>query len=101
MLRFISEFLIFFVILAASVLPLRQVSIMVKRRFSLKKWLRAAAIVAFAVAGLGWSSRDLQEKCLAENNEGCIDAGGAGTQFVIVAGFIVVALASAYLAYRD
>lgn len=101
MLRFIIEFVVFFVIMAASTLPLKRVSTLVQRRFSFKAWLRGAGLVAFTTALLGWSSRDLQRGCLAERNDGCIDFGGAGTQFLLVGGFVAFALISAYLKYND
>ena len=101
MLRFIIEFVIFFTILIASTLPLKRVSSIVKRRFSQKKWLRAAAIVAFSTAGLGWSSRDLQRGCRAEDNQGCVDIGGVGSQVLLIGGFMTFALVSAYLMYND
>ena len=101
MLKFIVEFAIFFAIFVLSVLPLKRVSTIVRRRFNQRKWLRAAGIMAFAVAGLGWSSRSLQRDCFAQRNEGCVDAGGVGTQAVLIIGFILFALTSAYLTYRD
>lgn len=101
MVRFIIEFVVFFAIMAVSTLPLRRVSQTVRRRFNQKNWLRGAAILAFVTAVLGWSSRDLQQGCLAERNEGCIDVGGAGSQFLLVGGFVAFALVSAYMKYND
>ncbi len=101
MLRFIIEFVIFFAALMVCTLPLKRVAVIAKRRFSQKKWTRAAAIMAFATAGLGWSSRDLQQGCLAERNQGCVDVGGIGTQILLVGGFAAFALISAYMMYND
>ena len=101
MLRFVIEFVVFFAILMLSTFPLRRVARIVKRGYNHKKWIRAAAVVSLAAAGLGWSSRDLQQGCLAERNEGCIDVGGAGTQFLLVGGFVIFALISAYMVYND
>lgn len=101
MLKFIMEFLIFFAIFAVSIWPVKRASTYVQRRFNQKKWLRAAGIAAFATAGLGWSSRNLQQDCLSERNNGCVDAGGAGTQAVLVIGFVLFSLISAYMIYRD
>jgi len=101
MARFLVEFLIFFAILALSTLPAKYVASIVKRRFSVMKWMRGTAITALVVAGLGWSSRDLQAGCMAERNNGCIDFGGAGSQALVLSGFVLFALSSAYLMYRD
>lgn len=101
MFRFVIEFVLFFAFLMACTLPLQRVAVIAKRRFNQKKWIRAAAIMAFATAGLGWSSRDLQQACRAERNQGCIDVGGVGTQFLLVGGFAVFALVSAYTMYND
>ena len=81
--------------------PLARVAKLAKRRFNREKWLGAAAIVAFIVAGLGWSSRDLVTACKAERNEGCIDIGGAGSQFLFITIFVLVALGNAYMMYND
>lgn len=73
----------------------------VRRRVRPRVWFGSAIAAAFAVAALGWSSRDLTQKCLQERNGGCVDIGGAGTQFVIVVGYVLFALASAFLLVRD
>ncbi len=101
MVRFIVEFVVLFAIMGLSTLPLTRVARIVKRRHNQRRWLRAAAICAFAVALLGWSSRDLQSGCRAERNEGCIDVGGVGSQVLIVALFVIFSLASAYMMYND
>ncbi|MCH9804583.1 hypothetical protein K0U73_12385 [bacterium] len=101
MVKFIVQFVIFFVIFVLSLLPLKRVSTIISRRFNQKKWLRGAAITAFIVAGLGWSSRNLQQACRSERNDGCVDIGGVGSQVVVAGLFIIFALASAYMAYND
>ena len=101
MLRFIVELVVFFAILAVATLPHERVSKIVRRRYDRKKWMRAAGITALFCAVLGWSSRSLQQDCLAERNNGCVDAGGVGTQLVVLGGFVAFALISAYFAYRD
>ena len=101
MFTFITEFVVLFVVLALSIWPLKRAAAYAQRRFNQTKWLRAAGIMAFAVAGLGWSSRALRQECFAERNNGCVDAGGAGTQAVLVVGFIGFALVSAYMTYND
>jgi hypothetical protein len=99
--RFIIEFVIFFLVMWSCTLPLQRVAAIARRRFSQKKWIRAAAVMALIVASLGWSSRDLQQACMAEQNDGCVDPGGVGTQVVIIGGFALFALLSAYLMYND
>ncbi|MFT4988777.1 MAG: protein-S-isoprenylcysteine O-methyltransferase Ste14 [Acidimicrobiales bacterium] len=101
MLRFIIEFVAFFAALALFTLPLQRVASVAKRRFSQKKWIRGAAIVALVTAILGWSSRELQQECRAERNEGCVDPGAIGLQVVLIGGFALFALASAYMMYND
>lgn len=101
MARFAVEFVVFFAVMALSTLPLAHVAKLSKRRHKRRKWLRSAAFVALVVAALGWSSRDLQEGCRAERNEGCIDVGGAGSQLLLVATFVLFALAAAYMMYND
>ena len=101
MLRFIIEFVVFFGFLMLCTVPVWFVAARVKRRIAFKKWVRAAAILAFITAGLGWSSRDLQQSCLAEVNRGCIDIGGVGTQFLLLGGFATYSLGYTYLMWRD
>lgn len=99
--RFVLDFAVFFAILAASTLPRLRIARQSRRRHNTGVWLASAGAVALAAAGLGVSSRSLVDSCLQEVNDGCVDAGGAGLQFVLVAGFILVALSSAYLLTRD
>lgn len=101
MARFAVDIVIFFAVMALSTLPLAYVARLVKRRHNRRKWMAWAASVAVAVAGLGWSSRDLQKGCKSQNNDGCIDIGGAGSQFLLVAVFVLFALSSAYMMYND
>ena len=53
MVKFIVQFVLFFGIFVLSVLPLKRVSNIIRRRFNQKKWLRGAGITAFIVAGIG------------------------------------------------
>lgn len=99
--RFLGEFVVFGVIMFASCFAVITVGKRVRRRVRPKFWAGSAAACALLAAVIGWSSRNLQESCLQERNEGCIDAGGAGTQLLIVAGYVVFALASAFLLARD
>ena len=101
MLRFITDFVIFFATMALATVPVTKVARAVRRRHNRRKWLMWAGIVAFVVAGLGWSSRDLVTACKSERNEGCIDIGGAGSQFLFVATFVMFALGSAYMMWND
>lgn len=99
--RFLTDFAIFSAILSASAVVVLVVAKRVQRRVRPKVWIASATGCAFAVAALGWSSRDLTQKCLQERNGGCVDIGGTGTQFVIMVGYVLFALASAMMLARD
>ena len=99
--RSIGEFLLYGALLGASAMAVIVVAKRVQRRVKPRVWVASALGCALLVAVLGWSSRDLTQKCLSERNEGCVDAGGVGTQVVIVGAYVVFALASAFLLARD
>lgn len=99
--RFIIEFIVFGALMFASAVPVFVVGKRLRLRVRPPIWAGSAALCALVVAIVGWSSRDLQQKCLQERNDGCIDFGGAGTQFVIVAGYVIFAVATAFLLARD
>ena len=101
MVRFLIDVVIFGAITQLAVIPICKVSLGRGRRKSPRKWRRAAAICAVAVAALGWSSRSLTADCLAERNEGCVDMGGVGFQVLFLGGFTVYALMMAYLVYNE
>jgi len=101
MLRFSIDFTVFLAITTLATVPHARVAQIVKRRHDTRKWMRWAVVVTLLTAALGWSSRDLQTSCKQERNEGCIDIGGAGSQLLLIGGFVVFALASAYMLYND
>ena len=101
MARFFTDFLIYFAITAASSYVVTRVAAHVRRRHNQRKWIMWAAIISAAAAAMGWSSRALVNDCLSERNEGCVDAGGAGWQLILIVGYVIFALISAYLLYND
>ena len=99
--KFIVDLAIFLAITTLATVPHAKVAKFVERRHDTRKWMKWAFVVALLTAGLGWSSRDLQAACKQQRNEGCIDVGGAGSQVLFISGFVVFALASAYMLYND
>jgi len=92
--RFLAELIIFSGFLLLCTVPVSKINQQLRRFDKPRKWYMAAAICALTAAIIGWSSRVLVEDCLSEINDGCIDIGGQGLQFVIVGGYAVVALAT-------
>ena len=101
MLRFLVDFVIYFAITAASSFVVAWVATRGRRRHRQRKWLKWAAVISAAAAAMGWSSRSLRDDCLSERNEGCIDAGGAGWQLILIVGYVLFALGSAYFLYHN
>lgn len=99
--RFLGELVIYGAIMGAAAMAVITVAKRVRRRVRPRMWIGSAIGCALAVAILGWSSRDLTQQCLAERNGGCVDLGGTGTQFLIVVGYIIFALSSAFMLARD
>lgn len=92
--RFLAELVIFNAACLLASLPVANINKQLRRFDKPKKWYRAAVICAVVAAIMGWSSRVLVEDCLSEVNDGCVDIGGTGLQFLIIGGYIVAALAS-------
>jgi hypothetical protein len=99
--KFIVELAIFLAITTLATVPHAKVAKYVERPHNTRKWMKWAFLVALLTAGLGWSSRDLQAGCKQERNEGCVDAGGAGSQMLFLGCFVMFALTSAYMLYND
>lgn len=96
------DFLIFGAIFAAATIPLTLVCRQLPRRAKTpRRWHIGAGVSAAVCAALGWSSRDLIDKCLNSNKNDCVDGGGAGMQLIIAIFFVGWALLSAYLIHND
>ena len=98
---FITQFVIVSAITLVSTVPVKLVSAKVQRRHNTKKWTLAALVIASISALLDWGSRRMRDACELELEEACPDVGGAGTQFLLIGGFVFWALLSAYLRYND
>ena len=101
MLRFLVEFVVFAAVLATAALPLGWVGRRAGRSSLQGRWFKRAIIVALVAAVLSWSSRDLTGKCEAASNRACFDIGGTGVIVLLVGGFVLWALISAWLLYHD
>jgi len=98
--RFAAELVIFNGVLLLSTLPVASINKQLRRFDRPRKWYIAAVVCATIAAITGWSSRVLVQDCLSEINDGCVDIGGQGLQFIILGGFIVFAL-STYKMTKD
>ncbi len=92
--RFVAELVIFNAIAFIVAIPVVRINMLLKRFKKPRTWRIAGFVCATVAAIIGWSSRILVEQCLSEINDGCIDIGGQGLQFVIMAGYVVAALSS-------
>jgi len=101
MTNFLIELVVFGAITGAATLFVARIHRLARRRFKRRNWILTAAAISVATAGIGWTSRDLTSKCLLERNEGCVDPGGAGWQFLLVGGFVVWALSTAYFVWNE
>lgn len=100
-LTFLVQLVIFGAITGSSAAVAWRVAKLARRRFNTRKWAIGAGIFALAAALVGWSSRSLTNACLSERNDGCIDFGGAGTQFLLLLGYVTWALGSAYFMWNE
>ena len=98
---FIIQLVIFSAITLVATVPLKMVCAKVKRRHNANRWVLAALIIASITAILGWGSRIMRDACELELEVSCPDVGGAGTQLLLMGGFVFWALLSAYLKYND
>jgi len=92
--RFLTELVVFNALCLIAALPVAHINKQLRRFDRPRKWFIGAVIAATTAAVLGWSSRVLVEDCLSEINDGCVDIGGQGLQFILVGGYIVFALAA-------
>ena len=92
--RFAAELVIFNALAFVAAIPVVRINRLLRRFDKPRTWRIAGVVCATISAIIGWSSRILVEQCLSEINDGCVDIGGQGTQFVIMAGYVVAALGS-------
>lgn len=101
MVTLIKQLLIDGVVLFVFSIPLIFIARRSGRADLVRKFLRAGAIVAGVTAGLASSSEHLVNRCFEAGNHDCVDIGAAGIRLLLIGGYIVIALAEAYLIAND
>lgn len=89
------------VVLLAFSIPLIIVSRRHQRTSLLRGFLIGGVIVAVALTIITVTSERLVQMCFDAGNPGCQDIGSTGFRLLLQGGYIIVALAEAYLISRE
>ena len=99
--NFITQLVLDLALLLVFSVPLVLIAFRRGRRDLARKFLIAGAVVAAVTALIGASSEQLVKQCFDAGNTGCEDFGSSGFRMLLMGGYILVALAEAYLVYQD
>ena len=98
---FVASFLLTTGIMLLFSIPVLVLAWRMGRRKTMRRFLIALVAIATFNAALAANSEILVDMCEAVNGRPCIDFGTAGTQLLLVIGYVIVALVRAYALYDE
>jgi len=101
MATFLSALLFYAALLLVCTAPVLVLAWRRRRTRTVSRFLVAGASVGLIAAGGTATSERLVNQCTEAGNSICLDSGFAGLQILLVGGYIVAAVAKAYILYVD
>lgn len=99
--RALTTFLIVGGVLLLAATPLFIVARMRKEPRTIRSFALGALVVAILCAAVAAGSERQVTQCLDAGNTDCIDSGAAGLQMVMIVLYVIAALSTAWLTYRE
>lgn len=99
--RFLTSSLLHFLILLVVCAPVLFFAYRNKRRTLIKRFVTATAIGGVFCGVITAGSQRLVDRCVAEGNTSCFDAGADGMKLMLIGGFLCASVLWTYFLATD